>query len=313
MLTLWVALGAVVASAQTTAMFNGDFESGTLAGWTASSENSGMAWVVREGTCFSYNNTQGLSLSGNFAANIRSGGWGPVDSVGVLTSDPFVAGSSITFNALTEAEDGEEARFAWGDPVTFEARLLDTSDNVLFSQVFKPYVVTLSRSSSGECGGEPRDASFSNHSIDTSSFAGQFVKLQFRQHTNVPKRGFFTLVDDVAVGSNTPTISLTVSGCHSCQEGGHLTVQAHIVNPLARQVRVEVKAGGRLPDGTPVNLFGQQHMELTLDPGLDKTFTLLDGPLPAAMPTGTWTVEGSLLELELGKTYSRAARAIEIR
>src|ERR1041385_1364172 len=179
MLGLWVLLGTFIASAQTSLLPNGDFETGTLAGWTANSENGGMAWVVREGTCFSYNNTQGLSLSGNFAANIRSGGIGPVDSVGALTSDPFVAGSSITFNALTEAEDGEEARFASGDPVTFEARLLDTSGNVLFSQVFKPAVVTLYRSSGGECRGEPRDASFSNHSIDTSGFAGQLVQLQF--------------------------------------------------------------------------------------------------------------------------------------
>ena len=312
MLALWVLLGTLMASAQISLLPNGDFETGTLAGWTASGENGGVVQIVREGSCFSYNNTQGLTLSGSFAANIRSSGLAPVDSVGVLTSDPFTAGSSIAFNALTEAEEGEAAKFASPDSVRFEVRLLDTSDNVLFSQVFKPYVVTLYRSSSGECSGESRDASFSNHSIDTSSFAGQLVKLQFRQHTNVPKRGFFTLVDDVSVGGNNPSISLSVTGCHSCQEGGHLTVQAHVINPLVRRVRVEVKAGGRLPDGTPLNLFGEQHMELTLDAGLDKTFTLLDGPLPAGVSPGTWTIEGTLLELELGKTFSRDAKAVEI-
>jgi len=312
MLALWVLFGTSIASAQTIPLVNGNFEAGTLTGWTASGENGGQAYLVREGSCFSFNNTQALSLSGSFAADIRSNGLAPADSVGILTSDPFVAGSSITFNALTEAEEGEAARFAATDPVTFEARLLDTSGNVLFSQVFKPYVVTLYRSAAGPCSGEPRDASFSNHSIDTSSFAGQVVKLEFRQHTNVPKRGFFTLVDDVAIAGDTPTISLTVTGCHTCQEGGRLTVQAHVINPSGRQVRVEVKAGGRLPDGTPVNLFGHQHMELTLDPGLDKTLTLIDGPLPVGVPAGTWTVEGTLLEVELGKTYSRDARAVEI-
>jgi hypothetical protein len=311
-LALWVLLGTSIAFAQAVPLTNGDFESGTLAGWTAGSENGGLARIAREGSCFSYNNTQGLSLSGSFAAEIRSSGPAPVDSTGVLTSDPFVAGSSITFNALTEAEDGEHARFAIADPVTFEARLLDASDNVLYSQVFRTNVASLNRSAAGECSGEPRDASFSNHAIDTSSFAGQTVKLQFRQHTNVPRRGFFTLVDDVTLSGNTPTISLTVTGCHTCQEGGHLTVQAHVMNPSARQVHVEVKAGGRLPDGTPVNLFGQQHLELTLEPWLDKTYTIMDGPLPGGVPAGTWTVEGTLLELELGKTFSRDAKAIEV-
>jgi hypothetical protein len=312
MLALLVFLGTSYAFAQNLPLSNGDFESGTLAGWTISGENGGVARIVREGSCFSYNNTEGLSLSGTFAAEIRSSGRAPVDSVGVLTSDPFIAGSSVTFNALTEAEEGEEAKFAIADPVTFEARLLDVSENVLYSQVFKPNITYLYRSAAGECSGEPRDASFSNHTIDTSSFAGQAVKLQFRQHTNVRQRGFFTLVDDVAVSSETPTISLSVTGCHTCQEGGRLTVQAHVVNPSARQVHVEVKAGGRLPDGTPVNLFGTQHMELTLEPGLDKTYTLLDGTLPHGIPAGTWTVEGSLLEFELGKTFSRDAKAVEI-
>ena len=310
MLALWVVLATSIAFGQNVLLPNGDFETGSLAGWTAGGEKGGLARLVQEGSCFSYNNTGGISLSGTFAAEIRSSGPAPVDSTGVLTSDPFIAGSSVTFNALTEAEDGEQARFADRDPVTFEARLLDASDNILFSRVFKTNVASLNRSSAGECSGEPRDASFSNHTIDTSPFSGETVKLQFRQHTNVSKRGFFTLVDDIAISGDTPTLTLTVTGCHSCQAGGHMTVLARVRNPLNREVKVEVKAGGRLPDGTPVNLLGQQ---LTLEPLADKIYPILDGPLPAGVPAGTWTVEGTLLEVELGKTFSRDAKAIEVR
>jgi hypothetical protein len=38
----------------------------------------------------------------------------------------------------------------------------------------------------------------------------------------------------------------------------------------------------------------------------------LDGPLPAGVSPGTWTVEGTLLEPEFGKTFSRDAKAVEI-
>ena len=43
-----------------------------------------------------------------------------------------------------------------------------------------------------------------------------------------------------------------------------------------------------------------------------QTYTLLDGSLPAGVPPGTWTVEGSLLELELGKIFSRDAKTIQV-
>ena len=100
---------ATTVFAQAPALRNGNFEAGTLEGWTASGVNEGFARIAREGSCFSYNNTEGLTLSGSFAAEIRSSGLAPTDSVGLLTSDPFIASSSISFSALSETEDGEVA------------------------------------------------------------------------------------------------------------------------------------------------------------------------------------------------------------
>ena len=72
---------------------NGTFEIGDLTGWTASGINNGIAVVNQEETCFSFNNTQGLTFNGNFAANVRSSGPAPTNSIGILTSAPFVTGS----------------------------------------------------------------------------------------------------------------------------------------------------------------------------------------------------------------------------
>jgi hypothetical protein len=298
---------ATTAFPQAPALRNGNFEAGTLEGWTASGINEGIARIAREGSCFSYNNTEGLTLSGSFAAEVRSSGLAPTDSVGLLTSDPFIAGSSISFSALSETEDGEVASGS-DDPVSFEVRLLDTSENVLLAQILKTNMVALNRNLAGPCTGEQRDAAFSKYSIDTSSYRGQIVKLQFRQHTNVPKRGFFTLVDDVAV-DDAPTLTLNVTGCITCREGERVVVRARVANPSSREIHVELKVGGRLPDGTAVS---NQHTELTLQPGADRLFTVLDAALPAGVTEGTWTFEGALLEPELGKTFSRDVKAVEI-
>ncbi len=172
---------------------NGTFETGDLTGWTGSGINGGFAVVVQEGMCFSFNNTTGLTFNGDFAADVRSGGPGGPSSIGILTSDLFVAGSGISFRALSENDDGVPA----ADPVTLEVRVLDGGGNVLLSQIVTTNIVTLN---DVRCpGGEPRDGIFSTHIVDTSALAGQAVRVEFRQHTDVPGRGFFTLIDDVAV------------------------------------------------------------------------------------------------------------------
>lgn len=176
-----------------TGIVNGTFETGDLTGWTGSGINGGFAVVVQEGMCFSFNNTTGLTFNGDFAADVRSGGPGGPSSIGILTSDLFVAGSGISFRALSENDDGVPA----ADPVTLEVRVLDGVGNVLLSQIVTTNIVTLHNVFCP--GGEPRDGIFSTHIVDTSALAGQAVRVEFRQHTDVPGRGFFTLIDDVAV------------------------------------------------------------------------------------------------------------------
>src|SRR5262249_3577604 len=66
---------------------NGDFECGDLSGWTVDGVDNGVAQVIQEGTCWSFWNTQGIQLAGDFAAIVRSGPpSAATSSVGILTS-----------------------------------------------------------------------------------------------------------------------------------------------------------------------------------------------------------------------------------
>ena len=167
----------------------GSFETGDLTGWTASGINDGDAAVVQEGTCFSFFDTRGLTFNGSFAANVRSSGPAPTNSVGILTSDPFEGGSGIGFRALSE-----NPLFV-PDPVTLEVRVLDAENVVLHSQFVSTNDVALD-----PCPAEtPGDGTFSVHLVDTTAYSGEAIRVEFRQHTNYAGLGLFTLIDDVTV------------------------------------------------------------------------------------------------------------------
>ena len=175
---------------------NGDFETGDLTGWTQSGINQGFAFVVEEGSCFSANNTRGIAMKGIFSANVRSSGPAPVTSIGILTSDRFIAGNAIRFIALSENDDGVPAP----NPVTLEVLILDDEGGILFSEIIDTNIVTLSLSNSPICSvGDIRDGAFSTHIIDTSDIAGEAIRIEFRQHTNLEGLGFFTLIDEVEI------------------------------------------------------------------------------------------------------------------
>lgn len=175
---------------------NGDFECGDFTGWTASGSGAvpGGAFLAEQGTCWSAFETRGITLSGDFTAVTRSLGSGSqtLTSVGILTSDPFTASNSVVFDALSEKQDGGSS-----NPVTFDVDLLtEDGSAILATQAVQTAILSLAF----PCGASAaqRDGMFSHHQLDTSAFAGQRVRVQFRQHTNVVNLAFFTLVDNVA-------------------------------------------------------------------------------------------------------------------
>jgi hypothetical protein len=168
---------------------NGDFESGTLDGWTVSRLNRGVVNVVGEGTCFSDNDTTYLQIPGNYAAAVRSSDDAPLDSIGVLTSDVFTAGDGVLFRAISETR----AERWVADPVDFDVLLLDANNQTLFQQRVTTALVGLHPG----CPSAPNTGGFSTHYVDTRPWQDQEVRIQFRQNTGREGVGFFTLVDDV--------------------------------------------------------------------------------------------------------------------
>jgi YD repeat-containing protein len=217
---------------------NGNFESGSLNGWTIS--GNGVVFVVQEGTRYSSYATECLSLNGTYAANVRSAN--DVYTVGVLTSAPFFAGDGISFFALSETTSG------YVNPVSFEVRLLDAATGqILISQGTTTNIVSLS---SSQC----NPALFSHHSVNTTPFIKRSVRVQFRQHTNVSGLGFFTLVDDVSIINPPP---LPLSPLLTENGGSPVTTETAAQNGTISSLKQGSLAGhpgqGMPPGVTPSN------------------------------------------------------------
>lgn len=194
-----VQLGAVAlafscgAFAQTSQLFDGDFESGTFQGWIPGGDNGGFASIAARGSCYSGNDTSAITFNGNdtsnYAALLRSNAAGNPDSVARLRSQPFTAGNGVIFSALSETLDGDPGHH----PVEFGVNIIDASGNTVAELPYRTAVIQLSQG----CPSEPRDAAFSQHFIDTHHFAGQEISIEFTQHTRFDGLGYFTLIDNV--------------------------------------------------------------------------------------------------------------------
>jgi hypothetical protein len=170
----------------------GDFESGSFFGWQQTGINSGYSLVVPEGSCYSDNDTTGITLNGNYSALIRSNSQGDPASSASITSEPFLVGGSVSFDALSEVAFGQSSIKA----VTLTVSLVGTDGVELMSVVIaQTNTVTLN---SG-CPNLPRNGSFHGHLIDTHLFQGIEARVRFTQHTNRSGYGLFTLIDDVVV------------------------------------------------------------------------------------------------------------------
>lgn len=166
----------------------GDFESGDFFGWVPSSSLGGISEVVYQGTCYSGNDTTGISFFGDAAAKLRSNEGGQIESGASITSEVFTAGSAISFAALSEVPFGQSSEHA--------VSLLDVDDNEIMSHRIER---TGSAVLTPGCPNAPANGEFTGHLIDTNLFEGQEVKVRFKQSTNRAGFGLFTLVDDVFV------------------------------------------------------------------------------------------------------------------
>lgn len=172
-----------------TPLFDLGFESGTFGGWQPGGNNGGTAAIAVEGECFSVTDTTGIDLPGNYAAFIRSVG-ADANSFGTLTSPTFNAGIGVSFRALTERIPGKKVPVM---PVDFAVNILGSEGAVLKSVGLQTAVVDLNVG----CLGDPANGAFSTHFVSTREFEGQQIRIQFKQGTKTPGRGYFTLVDEL--------------------------------------------------------------------------------------------------------------------
>ena len=109
-----------------------------------------------------------------------------------------------------------------------------------------------------------------------------------------------------------PSMTLTLTGCTTCAPGNTYTVQAHLSNPASHSVTAEMKIGFRLPNGTPLNILGNKHLEVPVPAGVNTTFNLFSFPWFSGGPAGRWTIEATLSEPDLGLVYSRAVKTFTV-
>jgi hypothetical protein len=109
-----------------------------------------------------------------------------------------------------------------------------------------------------------------------------------------------------------PAIQVILSACVNCRASDRFLMLVRARDPANQAQRIEVKIGVRLPDGTPVNMLGDPHLEVTLSPLLDTTVPILDLALPPSLPAGVYTAEAVFLEPALGETFSRHVLPFQI-
>lgn len=179
-------------------LFDGDFESGTLAGWNPG--GTGSAIVTRYGSCFSDRDTRGLSIRGRYAGLLRGSAQAP-DAGPTLTSKPFVAGLGLTFISISEERHLQPTPPAQR---ALEAIILDRDGLTLA----RTELSTATAGLPSGCPSARTDFSFSRHYVSTQKWRGKQIRLQFRQHREAAQHGGFTLIDQVEmVPPGSPSIS----------------------------------------------------------------------------------------------------------
>lgn len=92
----------------------------------------------------------------------------------------------------------------------------------------------------------------------------------------------------------------------ACRVGDTVTALVTVSNTGLTGFPVEVKGGVKLPDGTPVNLLRDRHIEVPIPPGITGPLPILEVVIPPEAPPGEYTAEGALLTPALGRELSRS-------
>lgn len=197
---IWIALFFSGHALAAQLLTNGDFETGDLESWEDHSSGRALAEVVQRDSCFSQQDTRGIQIRGQHAALLRGGALDAVISDGVsyatLRSNLFIAGDGFAFIALSALLSPASKQVA----AIFQVEILDAqTDSILVSQSFSPAGVELADG----CPSTPISGQFSSHYFDTRGYAGQAIKIQFKQALNSRVSGpIFTLVDQLVLFKN---------------------------------------------------------------------------------------------------------------
>ena len=148
--------------------------------------------------------------------------------------------------------------------------------------------------------------------------SGVYTALVFNHFVTNATGGQYTFTFTCIGGSclpppgKLPAVSLTLTGCTTCNAGDQFTARAHWSHPGSSTVPTEVKVGLRTPDGQTVNTVGDKHIEFGFPPGLNVDSNAVSFAWPAGQPLGTWTVEVTLLGPNLGETIARAVKTFVV-
>lgn len=107
------------------------------------------------------------------------------------------------------------------------------------------------------------------------------------------------------------TATVVPKGCNPCHVGDFAKFNVAVANSgVARTV--EMKVFIRLPDGTTtVNLI-DRHREQALSAGTTLELDFPGGTVPAGQPSGSYSVEATLLDPVTGRTLARHAIPVEL-
>jgi len=179
-----------------TLLENGGFEAGSLSAWKDASTITGQVKLVEKDQCDSTLDTRGVALRGQYAVRLETkpGTTTGLSNEAVLQSDAFIAGDGFAFVAIQARPDMP----VQDTPVLFEVSILDAQNNrVLASQRLRPALIGIAT----DCLSAVTPHPFSSHYFSSRAFAGQKIKIQFKQGISQSKNVApgYTFIDQVVL------------------------------------------------------------------------------------------------------------------